>query len=90
MWAVSAHTHRYAQSSLSLAQPWRGEGLTQSAHTRHTCKAKQKGQARGGGGPRGLHVTRAFLDMHLANKGDAESFGVEVVNRAGDKVRLFN
>ena len=89
VWAVSAHTHRYAQSSLSLAQPQRGEGLTQTAHTRHTCKAKQKGQARGGGGPRGLHVTRAFLDTHLANKGDGESFGVEVVNRAGAKVRFL-
>ena len=40
--------------------------------------------------PRGLHITRAFLDTHLANKGDGKSCEAKVVNRAGDKVRLFN
>ena len=66
------------------------EGLTQTAHTRHMCKAKQKGHGTGGGALRGLHITRAFLDTHLANKGDGKSCEAEVVNRARDKVRLFN
>lgn len=91
MWVVSAHTHRCAQSALSWAQPQHGEGGidANSTHQSHV-QSKAEGARHGERGSQGPPVTRAFPDTHLANRGDGESFEVEVVNRSGDKVRLFN